>query len=292
MSLCNKSTSVIRKLLKLENDEILETLNKKKEVKNNNKKLVLFHKIDKQSNLLNNLKIKIIKKLYFFRVKSNSLFTINGADGAGKSSILNQISKIVEYYPFEVELIHHNKGGVKKSRQIEQNNKSLFRKILSYIYMNLPKFLKEIWLYFTHYYRYTINMNSFVMNNGFSSKIVILDRYIYDLWAKDKVKRELSSLTISLVYNIFCRIIKFPNKAYFIYDKPQNIYKRKKELTKIQINSFQICLDKIFNTIRVSFEKVLVKKDKPNDLAKRILEDIIQKNPDLIISIIKQNTRF
>ena len=56
MSLCNKSTSVIRKLLKLENDEILETLNKKKEVKNNNKKLVLFHKIDKQSNLLNNLK--------------------------------------------------------------------------------------------------------------------------------------------------------------------------------------------------------------------------------------------
>ena len=30
MSLCNKSTSVIRKLLKLENDEILETLNKKK----------------------------------------------------------------------------------------------------------------------------------------------------------------------------------------------------------------------------------------------------------------------
>ena len=292
ISLCNKSTSVIRKLLKLENDEILETLNKKKEVKNNNKKLVLFHKIDKQSNLLNNLKIKIIKKLYFFRVKSNSLFTINGADGAGKSSILNQISKIVEYYPFEVELIHHNKGGVKKSRPIEQNNKSLFRKILSYIYMNLPKFLKEIWLYFTHYYRYTINMNSFVMNNGFSSKIVILDRYIYDLWAKDKVKRELSSLTISLVYNIFCRIIKFPNKAYFIYDKPQNIYKRKKELTKIQINSFQICLDKIFNTIRVSFEKVLVKKDKPNDLAKRILEDIIQKNPDLIISIIKQNTRF
>ena len=129
MSLCNKSTSVIRKLLKLENDEILETLNKKKEVKNNNKKLVLFHKIDKQSNLLNNLKIKIIKKLYFFRVKSNSLFTINGADGAGKSSILNQISKIVEYYPFEVELIHHNKGGVKKSRPIEQNNKSLFRKI-------------------------------------------------------------------------------------------------------------------------------------------------------------------
>ena len=81
-------------------------------------------------------------------------------------------------------------------------------------------------------------------------------------------------------------------RGYFIYDKPQNIYKRKKELTKIQINSFQICLDKIFNTIRVSFEKVLVKKDKPNDLAKRILEDIIQKNPDLIISIIKQNTRF
>ena len=158
--------------------------------------------------------------------------------------------------------------------------------------MKLPKLLKEIWLHFPHYYRYTINMNSFVMNNGFSSKIMILDRYIYDLWAKDKVKRELSSLTISLVYNIFCRIIKFPNKAYFIYDKPQNIYKRKKELTKIQINSFQICLDKIFNTIRVSFEKVLVKKDKPNDLAKRILEDIIQKNPDLIISIIKQNTRF
>ena len=135
-------------------------------------------------------------------------------------------------------------------------------------------------------------MNSFVMNNSFSSKIIILDRYIYDLWAKDKVKRELSSFTISFVYNIFCRIIKFPNKAYFIYDKPDSIYKRKKELTKVQINFFQICLTKIFKRIKVSFEKVLVKKHKPNDLAKKILEDIIQKNSDLIISIVKQNTRF
>ena len=78
--------------------------------------------------------------------------------------------------------------------------------------MNLPKFLKEIWLYFTHYYRYTINMNSFVMNNSFSSKIVILDRYIYDLWAKDKVKRELSSLTISFVYNIFVELLSFQTR--------------------------------------------------------------------------------
>lgn len=282
LSLTKKNNIIIRKLLNLSDKEIVQALRLDNKIIKNYK----------STNFFNEVKKKIIKKIYFFRVKSDSLFTINGADGAGKSSILNQISKIVEYYPFDVELIHHHKGGVKKSRSIEQNNKSFFRKILSYIYMKLPKLLKEIWLHFTHYYRYTINMNSFVMNNGFSSKIMILDRYIYDLWAKDKVKRELSSITISLVYNIFCRLIKFPNKAYFIYDKPQNIYKRKKELTKIQINSFQICLHKIFNTIRVSFKKVLVKKNKPNDLAKKILEDIIQKNPDLIISIVKQNTRF
>ena len=105
------------------------------------------------------------------------MFTINGADGAGKSSILNQISKIVQYYPFEVELIHHNKGGVKnKSSIITQ--KSFNRKVLSYVYFKLPYIVKEFWLYFTHYYRYSINMNSFIIKNTFSSKIIILDRYI------------------------------------------------------------------------------------------------------------------
>jgi thymidylate kinase len=135
-------------------------------------------------------------------------------------------------------------------------------------------------------------MNSFVMKNTFSSKIVILDRYIYDLWAKDKVKSELSYFTISFVYNIFCRIVKFPTKAYFIYDKPENIYKRKKELTENQISFFQIYLTTVFKKIRVSFKKVFVKNNKPNEIAKRILEDIIKKNPDLIISIVKQNTKF
>ncbi len=282
LSFTKKNNIIIRKLLNLSEEEIVEALRADNKIIKNYK----------STNFFNEIKKKIIKKIYFFRVKSDSLFTINGADGVGKSSILNQISKIVEYYPFEVELIHHNKGGVKKSRPMKQDNKSYFRKTLSLIYINLPKIFKEIWLYFTHYYRYTINMNSFVMNNSFSSKIIILDRYIYDLWAKDKVKRELSSFTISFVYNIFCRIIKFPNKAYFIYDKPDSIYKRKKELTKVQINFFQICLTKIFKRIKVSFEKVLVKKHKPNDLAKKILEDIIQKNSDLIISIVKQNTRF
>ena len=291
ISLSNKHTSVIRKLLKYDSQQISDIF-KKKKTKKENKKIELFNQVKKKRSFINTVKIEIIKKLYFFRVKSNSLFTINGADGAGKSSILNQISKIMEYYPFDVELIHHNKGGVKKTRPVKQYNKSFFRKILSFIYLRLPNFFREIWLYFTHYLRYTLNMNSFVMKNTFSSKIIILDRYIYDLWAKDKVKSELSPFIISFVYNIFCRIIKFPAKAYFIYDKPENIYKRKKELTKIQINFFQKHLTKIFNGIRVSFEKVLVKQDKPNDIAKKILEDIIKKNPDLIISLVKQNTRF
>ena len=282
LSLTKKNNIIIRKLLNLSDEEIVEAL------RLNNKIIKNY----KSTNFFNEIKKKIIQKIYFFRVKSDSLFTINGADGAGKSSILNQISKIVEYFPFEVELIHHNKGGVKKSRPIKQVNKSFFRKILTHIYVNLPKIFKEIWLYFTHYYRYTINMNSFVMKNTLSSKIVILDRYIYDLWAKDKVKSDLSYFTISFVYNIFCRIVKFPSKAYFIYDKPENIYKRKKELTINQINFFQIYLTKVFKKIGVSFKKVLVKNNKPNDIAKRILEDIIEKNPDLIISIVKQNTKF
>ena len=135
-------------------------------------------------------------------------------------------------------------------------------------------------------------MNSFVIKNTFSSKIIILDRYIYDLWAKDLVKRELSGLTISFVYNLFCRIIKFPSKAYFIFDDPKMIFKRKKELTEIQINSFQVLLNNIFKKINVSFQRVIVKKRKPIDIAKQILKDIIKSNPDLLISIIKENPRF
>ena len=59
---------------------------------------------------------KILQKIYFLE-SSNSLFTINGADG-GKSSILNKISNIVELFPFEVTLIHHNKGGEKINHQL------------------------------------------------------------------------------------------------------------------------------------------------------------------------------
>ena len=41
-----------------------------------------------------------------------------------------------------------------------------------------------------------------------------------------------------------------------------------------------------------AISKGLCEKRKPIDIAKQVLRDIIKSNPDLLISIIKENPRF
>ena len=77
LSFTKKNNIIIRKLLNLSEEEIVEALRADNKIIKNYK----------STNFFNEIKKKIIKKIYFFRVKSDSLFTINGADGVGKSSI-------------------------------------------------------------------------------------------------------------------------------------------------------------------------------------------------------------
>ena len=89
-----------------------------------------------------------------------------------------------------------------------------------------------------------------------------------------------------------CIRIKCPDKAYFIVDYPITNFKRKKEFLETEKIRFHVLLNNMFKKSNVSFQRVIVKKRKPTDISKQILKDIIKSNPDLLISIIKENPRF
>jgi len=117
---------------------------------------------------------------------------------------------------------------------------------------------------------------------------MVCDRYIYDLWAKEQVDQDYSSLLYPLHF-VFNRLQRFPNIAFMITDDPNEIYKRKQELTPAQIENYQKIMSDILKSMGVQTIEIAVAGRKPEEIAREIVIALLSNIDIKIFGIIKDN---
>ena len=248
----------------------------------------------KKNSMTVRIKKNIVNFFIFKQFYVNNIFTICGPDGVGKSTALMEIDKIFSIYPFNLKNFHHSEVGNKKRTNITKLKikKTNFRNFLSFIYLRMPYFFKEFWVYTLHYYSYVKKINRFVLKNHYENNIILLDRYIHDLWCKDLISKNKMSLRflMNFIYGTFCRLI-FKPKMFFIFkDKALNIYKRKKELTLGQIEEYNNVLLKKLNKQNYNYTIISITNKKPKDVAKEVIANLLKSlGEDAFLLLKKKN---
>jgi thymidylate kinase len=183
------------------------------------------------------------------------IITVSGVDGAGKSTIIEELKeeittkyrkkvKILRHRPSLLPIISSYKYGRQEAekRAVESlprtgMNSSGVSSLLRFLYYYSDYLFGQIYVYFKYVLR------------GF---IVIYDRYYFD-FIQD-AKRSNISLNTSLAKSLFRFIIK-PRLNIFLYAHSDEILKRKKELNARTITSLTSNYRKMFRGYSQKFSK-------------------------------------
>jgi hypothetical protein len=287
-----------------------------------------YKMISKKKNIVNNLKTRLSKSIYkntilkiihqkvlylsfkylYFLHFSNALFfTINGADGVGKSTAGEIVKKIFLNYPLPFNYFHNAKTLLKKHIEKETNGKyktttqkkqinkinistsknknsgftkiqNLIRKIGKYKYT--PEILRNLWYllnswpFINQEAKYALKLNEHLADNYFSKHILLLDRYRYDKWVKNKIRAESTNI-LTFVNYLFCKALHSPRRVIILKDNPKKIYKRKQELTEIQIDKFQKEIITLCYKFKLKTNVIEINSQTPKEIASKIAEIVI-----------------
>jgi thymidylate kinase len=180
--------------------------------------------------------------IYEFRIKFTSYplneFCFLGIDGVGKTSIIKNIDIGLTGCAKEIKIIHL-KHPFFKEKNLQNTNphnkkkRNLFVSILKVVY----------WL-FGYYFKKNIH--------GFKNSTIILwDRYIYDIWV-DPLRYRLKLPKFLVIF--FKNIAPKPDFTFILTDKPDRIFRRKKELSLKEIKKYNkryIQLSKSLNSSKL-----------------------------------------
>lgn len=219
-----------------------------------------------------------LRHLYFLPTPQMHVFTIHGPDGVGKSTAGNLVKDMFAGHPFGMEYAHHVTSWKHKQNPDAGGataDVSLTHKILRVIYRAAPQFARDIWVTSSGYHKYSRNVNAEVYRSYTSRNILLLDRYIYDLSVKDKVRGTSSRISNS-VSQLHCLIMRRPSLAILLQDRPSEIIKRKQELNEAEIRDYQILLRKMLQRLRVRFEIIEVGGRTRNEIARDLATAIIE----------------
>ena len=207
-------------------------------------------------------------------------FTIHGPDGVGKSTACKLVKDIFAGYPIGMENAHHVTSWKHKRNQNSNAvattaDVSFIHKILRVIYRVAPQFARDIWVTSSGYHEYSRNVNAEVYRSYVGWKILLLDRYIYDVSVKNKVRRTSNTLS-NLISQFSCFVMRRPSLALVLQDQPSEIIKRKRELNEAEIRDYQISLRKMLQRLRVPFKLIEVGGRKREETARDIASAIIE----------------
>lgn len=201
-------------------------------------------------------------KAYYFVDSLRSLFTkrgliitFSGVDGAGKSTIINDIKQriekklrrqvvVIRHRPSLLPIISALKHGKAKAEQISVsnlprtgNNNNILSSFLRFMY---------------YYTDYIIGQFYVTIKYVWRGKIVLYDRYYFDFI--NDAKRSNISLPTEWVKFGYTFLIK-PDLNYFLYADPEIIYNRKQELDKNTISKLTDLYKNLFTEFSHSYAK-------------------------------------
>jgi hypothetical protein len=243
------------------------------------------------------IKRKILRKMFFLQNKSLLLYTLHGSDGVGKTTVSELVEKAFSNYPLPLTTFHHvtgwkhssrNAGGdesVKKSskRSPQSVVKPKWRCVLSAVYKRLPAWVREAWLLGVHYIRYCTRLNNLIMDRHEEGAIVLVDRYLHDMW----VKNILMLHGGQYIDRLFAHLFRKPRLAILLVDEPEKIHARKQELTVNEIALYQDCIKDVLACTEVRYKVIPVNKRTAEQMARKVIEVLLNDMDNRLINLMR-----
>ena len=168
--------------------------------------------------------------VYFEMIMKQKIFTFSGADGAGKTTILNEIRRILEddfnlkvvelrqrpsILPILSSIKYGKKIAEKKTMEVLPRSGKNSSKLSSYI------------RFFYYLSDYIFGQWIFYFSDASKGDIVLYDRYYFDYIADPKRANIIINKTVA---KFFYKFIIKPDVNIFLYASPEVILRRKQEL--------------------------------------------------------------
>ena len=247
--------------------EITQEMNKitsRKEVDVRHLKWKIIFKKSNSLQLLGLLFVLVSNQIYKFKQKKKR-YTISflGVDGSGKTTSIENLCKYLEsnnikYLVGNLGVYHDRSSFMKflsKFVKTEKNEKKAVEKLnINYTQKSFLKNLVRLIDIFIRYKK-TIKV---AKKNG--SKIIIFDRYFYDLILQSK---------LDFFTKILLKIVPKPRKLFFLYSSPERIFKRKRE-RNIQVLGEQI------NKFRGEIEDISSVREIETKTEKQTLSEVLR----------------
>lgn len=174
------------------------------------------------------------------------IITFSGVDGAGKSTILEEVKQELENsYRRRVVVLRHRPSILPILSVYKYGKEAAHRKVIN----ALPRKggNKNKWsslLRFAYYYTdYALGQLYVYTKHVLKGKVVLYDRYYYDFMADP----QRSNIAIdSRITKFFFRFIQTPDINFFLYAEPEEILKRKQELSYHDIQSLTKKYQRLF----------------------------------------------
>jgi len=206
-------------------------------------------------------------------VRRNKSFFIafTGVDGCGKTTTIDELVDVLRRFGIKSQCIYmgrwsgylipihyldNNKPKKITLSMNEVHEKKMKKNLL--FYLNL--YLRDSYFILEYFLRYIIR----VLPKRICKKTIISDRYVYDL-------QLMKNSTWML--KLFVAIMPKPQMTFILYNNPQKVWKRKKELTPKELKRQQDLLFRLRIKNKVSIKTQTVeqtRKDVLYNIAKKI----------------------
>jgi thymidylate kinase len=226
----------------------------------------------------------LFRNFYFYHRPRPLFFTIHGPDGVGKTTTCSEIEKILRRLPLPFVSFHHitswksrilesGIASVDRSRSYEGNAQraSLLHLILRWAYRQLPENIQGVYVLVQGYDMYLGKLNKIIYTEYCRDRIIFVDRYLYDLVAKNIIKGN----GWLWIHHLFVTLARRPTRAFVLTDDAAAIYRRKQELTVTEIETYQALILKLTNHRHIATETLSVAGRSPANLARAIAEKIL-----------------
>lgn len=247
------------------------------------------NKLQKISEHINQLKIRTNQRLSFLKntfIYINDTFsekgfvmTFSGVDGAGKSTVISEISNLIEKrYRRPVKILRHRpsllpilsvwtKGEEKAHHDVvnslprQGSNNNTFSSFARFLYYYTDYIIGQFIIYLKYVLR---------------GKIVLYDRYYFDFIAD--ARRSNINLPQSVAESGYFFLMK-PKFNFFLYAAPEKILSRKKELSYKSVCHLNAEYNKLFSKLgkqNDSAKYIAIENNDLNETLNIIMNNIIK----------------
>ena len=115
--------------------------------------------------------------------------------------------------------------------------------------------------------------------------IILVDRYLHDMWIKNKLQ-ENGPVIIDYLY---ARLFRKPRLALMLNDRPENIIKRKQELSLEAIDSYQTLIAEALDKTKVNNTNIDVEGSSAEQVAEKVIIIILTNMDENAIDLMRAN---